>query len=195
MFRNTRFWVFMTVFQVAFGLLVFAVTRNYYAQDTAALSSRQAVPATATATAEWPESNRESDLEQLISSFPGQSATTDPSVLTTQADDAFVNQQYERAANLYRQLLALDPNNADTYNNLGITLHYLGRSAEALQVLNQGVTVDSQYQRIWLTLGFVNSQTGNIVEAQQALTTAVQLDANTEVGQSAAHMLEALTSG
>jgi hypothetical protein len=51
------------------------------------------------------------------------------------------------------------------------------------------VTVDSSYQRIWLTLGFVNSQLGNTGQARLALTTAVQMGADTEVGQSAQEML------
>ena len=81
------------------------------------------------------------------------------------------------------------------YNNLGITLHYLGRSAEALQILNQGVTVDPNYQRIWLTLGFVSAQTGLAAEAQSALKTAVELGPDTEVGRSAADMLKGLGTG
>jgi Flp pilus assembly protein TadD len=77
----------------------------------------------------------------------------------------------------------------NTYNNLGITLYYLGRSTEALRILNEGVAVDSTYQRIWLTLGFVNSQVGNAEQARQALTTAVQLGADSEVGRTAQEML------
>jgi len=191
--RNARFWIFMTVFQVAFGLAVFGATRNYYMVSTPAAEVSQRAPAQHPT--EWPQTGQGSELEQLISTFPGQSMTTDPMVLTARADEAFVNQQFELAADLYRQMLVLDPNNADTYNNLGITLHYLGRSAEALQILNQGVTVDPNYQRIWLTLGFVSAQTGLAAEAQSALKTALELGPDTEVGQSAADMLKALDSG
>jgi len=88
--------------------------------------------------------------------------------------------------------LATGQNDVDTYNNLGITLHYLGRSTEALDILNKGVAVDSNHQRIWLTLGFVNKQLGDIEQARRALTTSVQLGADTDVGKSAAKMLEGL---
>lgn len=187
MLHNARFWIFMIVFQVAFGLAVFAATRNYYlAKAPAAVSSPHAVARQPT---EWPQAGQGSELEQLISTFPGQSLESDPVVLASRADEAFVNQQFDLAANLYQQMLVLDPNNADTYNNLGITLHYLGRSAEALQILNQGVTVDPTYQRIWLTLGFVSGQTGHTAEARKALKTAVEMGPETEVGQSAAEML------
>jgi len=193
MFSNPRFWIFMALFQVTFGLAVFAATRHFYLQDPDAVA---AVPANSnTVQREWPENSQASDLEQLITSVPGPSNTTDPWVLADQADEAFGNQQYEQAADLYHQLLMADPNNVDTYNNLGITLHYLGRSAQALGVLNEGVTIDPGYQRIWLTLGFVNSQAGNIDEARSALDTAVELDSDNEVGQSALKMLEALGPG
>jgi hypothetical protein len=55
--------------------------------------------------------------------------------------------------------------------------------------------VDPSYQRIWLTLGFVNSQVGNTGKAREALTTAAQMGADTEVGQSATQMLQDLGSG
>jgi Flp pilus assembly protein TadD len=178
----------MVVFQVVFGLTIFAITRQYYLPGEVATSAGRS----SQAAAEWPVRSEESDLANLISAFPGTAAITDPLELSSQADEAFSNQQFSQAAELYERLLLADPGNADTYNNLGLTLHYLGRSAEALNVLNEGVTVDPGYQRIWLTLGFVNIQAGNLDQARSALTTAVQMGADTEVGESAAHMLEAI---
>jgi len=178
----------LAVFQVAFGLAVFAVTRQYYLPDVEAVG---AGPVRHSSTP-LPEQSAESDLANLVSAFPGPAAATDPVELSFQADEAFGNQQFGQAAELYERLLLADPGNADTYNNLGLTLHYLGRSSEALNVLNEGVAVDPGYQRIWLTLGFVNVQVGNLEQARSALSTAVQMGADTDVGQSAAHMLDAL---
>ena len=192
MIRNSRFWLLMAAFQVAFGLAVFAITRQYYIEDDVALVS--SVPGHPTEDA-WPEPNAESDLENLISNFPGNSRIDDPVKIAHQADEYFSTQQYDRAADSYRKLLKFDPENADTYNNLGITLHYLGRSGEALQVLNEGVAVNPSYQRIWLTLGFVNGQVGNTGKAREALTTAVKMGADTEIGRSATQMLNALGPG
>ena len=190
MIRSAKFWISMAVFQVVFGLTVFTITRQYYMQDSDKVSAEPTV--TGQASPEWPDRRSETDLEQLITSFPGQSIIEDPAALSRQADEFFTNQQYDIAADLYQKLLAVDPNNVDTYNNLGITLHYLGRSTEALRILNEGVAVDPAYQRIWLTLGFVNSQLGNTGQARSALTTAAQMGANTEVGQSATKMLDSL---
>ncbi|MDH3932608.1 MAG: tetratricopeptide repeat protein, partial [Chromatiales bacterium] len=72
------------------------------------------------------------------------------------------------------------------------TLHDRGRSDEALRWLNEGVAVDAGYQRIWLTLGYVNSQVGNTEEARAALTKAIDMNPDTDIGQSAANMLAQL---
>ena len=187
MIRSAKFWILMTVFQVAFGLIVFAITRQYYIHDQDKISANTSVMAQPAP--EWPERDMESELEQLISTYPGQSITEDPAVVLHRADEFYTNGQYDKAADLYQQLLATGSNDVNTYNNLGITLYNLGRSTEALRILNEGVAVDSSYQRIWLTLGFVNSQLGNTGQARLALTTAVQMGADTEVGRTATEML------
>jgi tetratricopeptide (TPR) repeat protein len=191
MIGSSKFWIMMAVFLVAFGLAVFAITRHYYIQDANQVSAGEARQPTA----EWPDLSEKSDLENSISMFSGQSTADDPITLSNQADEAFSNRQFDRAADLYARLLAADPNNAGTYNNLGITLHYVGRSAEALRVLNEGVALDPSFQRIWLTLGYVNSQLGNLEQARSALTTAVELGADTDVGQSATQMLTSMGGG
>jgi len=163
----------MAMFQIVFGLAIFAVTRQYYIQDSD------------TATHQAP-------IESPTFTPP---VIEDPNEVARQANEFFANKQYDSAADSYERLLALDPNDVNTYNNLGITLHYLGRSTEALSRLEEGVSVDPTYPRIWLTLGFVNSQLGNIGQARAALATAAELDAEGDVGQSAATMLESLPWG
>jgi len=190
MTRNTNFWILMVLFQVAFGLTVFAATRQYYVHDTQKATTREMM--TEQASAAWPEREPDTGLEKLISTYSGQPINQDPLVTLSQADEFFSNGQYGKAAELYEQLLASGSGNVNIYNSLGITLHYLGRSEEALLVLNEGVALDSSYQRIWLTLGYVNSQLGNTAQARTALTTAVQMGADNDVGQSAMKMLDAL---
>ncbi len=176
----------MTVFQVVFGLAIVAITRQYYIQDSDNGSTEPSVAG--------PDRITRANPAQF--GLPGSSQPIEAAALISgQAEEAFANNQYNRAAELYEQLLALSPNDVTAYNNLGITLHYLGRSAEALRKLNEGLAVDPTYQRIWLTLGFVNSQLGNTEQARAALTSAAQMGADNEVGQSALKMLENLTVG
>jgi len=181
--RNASFWISMGVFQVVFALAIFGITRQYYLDgDNAELPAPSVVNEPAF---EWVNRLPEINTALLETS-------QDPAEISRQADAYFVNKQYSLAADLYERLLSFDQNNVDVYNNLGLTLHYLGKSTEALRRLDEGVSVDPTYQRIWLTLGYVSSQLGQTERARTALTTAVGMDADSQVGQSAARMLESL---
>lgn len=180
----------MAVFQIVFGLAVFTLTRQYYIHDTAKLGTDSAEirqPAFV-----WPDGQTGMNSSQINSSTFNRLAVDDPVEVARQASEYFSNKQYHKAANLYERLLKFSPNNVDTYNNLGITLHYLGKSSEALARLNEGVAIDPTHQRIWLTLGFVNSQMGNTEDARIALNTAAKINADNEIGESALKMLEDL---
>ena len=187
---KSRFWVLLAAFQVAFGIAVFALTRDYYMRDQ---GSRIEPPnAAAGAPITWPEGMSESFAAQLDGAAATLPVTQDPVEISRLADEFFVNRQYDQAAQMYERLLAFGPKNADVLNNLGLTLHYLGRSSEALGRLNEGVALDPGNQRIWLTLGFVNSQLGNVDEARAALSTATQVGTDESIRESARKMLDGL---
>lgn len=190
MIRDTRFWTGMVVFQVFFGLAVFAITRDYYMPDATGISAHAGI--TNPTVPAWPNAVTETSIARLSSSAPVDATGMDPAEMSRQADELFSNRQYEQAAALYERLLAFGPPNADVHNNLGLTLHYLGRSTEALDRLNDGVAVDPDNQRIWLTLGFVNSQLGNTEQARTALTAATKIGSDDSIRQSAMTMLENL---
>ncbi|MGI9237029.1 MAG: tetratricopeptide repeat protein [Woeseiaceae bacterium] len=189
MIRNAKFWTTMAVFQVFFGFAVFAITRDYYRQDTPVVRAHAATISPSAST--WQGIN-ENDISRLTPEVFGDSNMQDPAQISRQADEFFARRQYDQAANWYKRLLEFDPQNAEVHNNLGLTLHYLGRSDEALQILNEGVGLDSTNQRIWLTLGYVNSQLGNTSEARAALGKAAQIGEDESIRQSATRMLDEL---
>ena len=180
----------MVVFQIGFGFVVFAVTRDYYVKDVDsgsphALPSGQAAPA-------WPGGIAADEIARMTSSAPSQFLLQDPVEISRQANVYFANRQYEQAAEMYERLLSFSPGDAEIYNNLGLTLHYLGRSAEALQKLQEGTAADPDHQRIWLTTGFVNSELGNLDQARSALTNATLIGDDESIRQSAQKMLDGL---
>lgn len=186
--RGFKFWTVMILFQVTFGLVVFAATRSYYKHDHGA--------PTAAANPNRPPIFRWDQPTQPGSPPSAAESTriamiSDPNELDRLASQYYTSKQYELAAEAYDRLLTFGPN-VEVYNNLGITLFSMGRVGEALSALNEGVALDPSYQRIWLTLGFVNSRMGNVEEARQALTAAVGMGADTNVGQSAQQMLDDL---
>lgn len=188
--RSTRFWALLLVFQLVFGLSVFAVTRYVYMGDSSRANDLSG--ADLQRPIDWTDTASDFNATLLDSLGSVATESSDPMEISRQADEFFTNKQYARAAELYEKLLDFGPGNADVHNNLGLTLQYLGRSDEALRRLDEGAKLDPANQRIWLTIGFVNSQTGNAIAARAALETAVQIDSESSVGKSASRMLESL---
>ena len=191
MARNTRFWTLLVIFQVFFGLVVFSFTREYYRQDTPAVAGHPPI-ANPSATA-WSRGMTATDISNLSS--PGlveTVPTSDPAEIYRRAEEYFANRQYPQAAQLYEQLLTFSPDDAEIHNNLGLTLFYIGRADEALRTLDEGVAANPEHQRIWLTLGYVNSQLGNTERAREALTRATETGGNASIREAAMEMLAEL---
>ena len=106
----------MTVFQIAFGLTVFAFTRQYYIQDSDNLSDEPTEISQPSFV--WPDGITETNPAQQDSSTFSQSTIADPAEISRQADEYFAKKLYDKAAELYERLLVLSPNNVETYNNL-----------------------------------------------------------------------------
>ena len=192
MFKSPKFWIPMIAFQIVFGLSIFTITRQYYIQDLVDTGAAPSGTEQASIAMPSQSTSMNTSLSNLMTFTP---SPTDPVEIARLANEYFSLSQYDRAAEMYQQLLALNPSNVDIYNNLGITLHYLGKSTEAIDKLNEGATLDPTYQRIWLTLGFVNTQLGNLEQARSALEAAVKIGTDNDVGRSAEQMLAELPQG
>jgi tetratricopeptide (TPR) repeat protein len=183
----------MIVFQIAFGLAVFAITREVYMQD--AQVARVTPKLMSKPWQGMGDAGGANNQFEVVPLVPEQLMSDDPLEIARQADEYFGAKQYAMAAQLYQKLLGLGGGDVNTYNSLGLTLQYLGRSGEALQVLNEGIALEPGFQRIWLTTGFVNMQVGDLVQARAALNKAIELGPDNDVGQSAAKMLAGLPPG
>jgi tetratricopeptide (TPR) repeat protein len=188
--RNRRFWVQLALFQVIFGLAVFFATRAFYLDEPQPAASAARGTQTAAPHAVPPPSSQD-DLAGLIARVPGPFGT-DPDDLARQGDDFFSNGQYPQAAEAYQLAMRAGDLDVNTWNSLGLTLHYIGRTEEALAVLEEGLERDPAFQRIWLTMGFVSGQAGDFGRAREALRMAVEINPDSDIGQSAAGMLQGL---
>jgi tetratricopeptide (TPR) repeat protein len=185
-----KFWLSLAAFEIVFGLVVFAATRQYYIS----VPDRPVVLESIANTSLPANSGNitEADLAQFDLLVPSADASNDPVQISRLADEYFGNGQYDQALVYYERLLTFAPDNPDTLNNLGLTLHYLDRSPEALQRLHDAVTANPNHQRAWLTLGFVNSQMGNTEDARVALTNAIESGSDEAIRNSASEMLSRL---
>jgi len=188
--RTSRFWVQLALFQVVFGMAVFFATRAFYLNEAKPTQSLARGPQT-TSPHTLPPTAGQDDLANLIARVPGPGGS-DPAALTMQGDAYFSNGQYPQAAEAYERAMRAGDTDVDTWNSLGLTLHYIGRTEEALAVLEEGVKRDPGYQRIWLTLGFVSGHAGHLDQAREALGVAIEMNPENDIGQSAASMLQEL---
>lgn len=173
------FWIALAIFQIAFGTTVFLVTRSYYINEEQ--------PVTPTSLDIQSMNSLGASVNTGLPLNPAQART--PEALARLADTHFSNRQYDAAVVLYEQLLPQDPANVDILNNLALTLHYVGRSDDALRRIEEGIAVDASHQRIRLTQGFVLSQLGRSTEAVAALNRAIELNSASEIADSARRML------
>ncbi len=113
----------------------------------------------------------------------------DPEQLSHLGDKYFESSRFPEAIEAYEKALKLNPKDVDTYNDLGLALHYTSRSDKAVEILRKGTEVNPSFQRIWLSLGFVLTATGKGEEAKTALNKAVAIDPNSTQGQEAKRLL------
>jgi Flp pilus assembly protein TadD len=115
--------------------------------------------------------------------------TSDPQSLARLGDQYFESSNYKQAIEIYKKVLEDNPSDVDTYNDLGLAYHYTGNSGLAEEALMKGIEVGTEYQRIWLTLGYVLKSVGKNEEARAVLQKTADMDPDSEVGQEAIKML------
>lgn len=107
-----------------------------------------------------------------------------------QVGDIYFDQhKFNDAIEHYKKAIALEPQDVDSYNDLGLSYHYTGRSDEGLKYVEEGIQKNPNYQRAWLTKGFILAIKGNIPEARNAWEKAYKIDPNSDVGKSSASFL------
>lgn len=184
-------WVLFILLFGFYGFAVFALTRDYYLRNPpqALLSGHPPRDQGSAA--------QDRQLQQrmrLAVSGAGPEAeidldSNDPIALGQAADQLFGGGDYAQAIRVYQRVLELAPEDAETHNDLGLALHYVGRSGEAAAILEQGTRLEPDFQRIWLSLGFVSLQTNRAEVARQALSRAQALDPSSAVGAEAGRLL------
>ncbi len=185
-------WLLVAVFLTLYGAVIFAITRAYYLDQALSRPVRSQAPPSQL---ERPASGLGATMQRFgaVSVVPDEVRTTDdPVLLARLGDQLFEQRAFSRAVAAYERALRFAPDDVDSYNDLGLSLYYLGRSERAVEILRQGIAVDPGYQRIQLTMGFVQRQRGNLDAAAQALQRAVELGPDTNVGAEAQRMLSQL---
>ncbi len=108
--RDVKVWIMLALFEVAFGLTVFAATRHYYLGRQPPSSS---LPSWAvglgTSLPSAPSSAAPAVADAPPAAAVASASSDDPSALSARAEDAFNAGRYDEAAQSFEQLLADRP--------------------------------------------------------------------------------------
>ena len=74
-----------------------------------------------------------------------------------------------------KKALVIDPQDAESYNNMGNTLHELNRLEEAESIYRQGITIKPNFAEVYSNLGNVLKDFGRLVEAELNYKKAIAL--------------------
>jgi tetratricopeptide (TPR) repeat protein len=179
-------WIIVVIAAVAGGIIVvsFIAKQSYRPEKPVSeTAERSPMPAGPLVDRDF---NRVIPVEELDVD------ASNPQSLAILGDKYFEKRNYNQAIEIYKKVLEINPNDVDTYNDLGLAYYYTGRSALAIELLKKGTEVMPSFQRTWLSFGFVLMSTGNNEEAKSALTKAAELNPQTDVGQEAMRMLGSL---
>lgn len=125
------------------------------------------------------------DLEARVAQDP-----KNTEVLWRLGDAYFDAKQFNESVKNYKKVLEIKPGETDLYNDLGLSLHYLGNSAEALKYLEEGIKKNPYHQRIWLTKGFILAYgMGDLEGAKVAWEKANALNPESQIGKAASEYL------
>ncbi len=113
----------------------------------------------------------------------------DPKALALAGDHSLETGDYLKAIMFYEKALALDPKDADTWNDLGLARHYTKQSKKGVEAIRKAVAIEPKFQRAWLSLGFILRSLGKFDESNAALKRAMDIDPKNQVGREALSMI------
>jgi tetratricopeptide (TPR) repeat protein len=173
-------WIIIAVILIACVIAVFAILRSPYKIKTTAEKDSLRGPIADSEVTKMPPLESEALTRE------------NPEELAALGDRYFENSRFAQAIKFYEKVLQLNPKDVDTYNDMGLALHYTGQTERALAILRKGANGNPSFQRIWLSLGFVLASTGKDEEAKEVLSKALELDPSSEQGREAKRILGVL---
>lgn len=121
--------------------------------------------------------NKWEEAEKLVSGIQDQN--TKAEALLVLADIAYMQRDFQRASQIYQQVIKLDPDNATALNNYGYMLAELGENLdEAEEMIRKALKIRPNEPAFWDSLGWVYFQRGEYKEALKWVEKAVRAQPN-----------------
>lgn len=81
----------------------------------------------------------------------------------------------------YEKAIKIDPNNAQTWFNIGYTYDQLRNRKKAIESFKKGLTIDSKNANAWYNMGMVYKQDRNIEKAKESFEKVIELNPNDSI--------------
>jgi len=124
-------------------------------------------------------------LLSLLLAIPGFAARDDISSTInkylTDAGRAFKRNNYDEAAEAYKEVLKLDSINVEALRNLGVLYSAQGDTASAKRYLNEAFKIAPNDAEVRNNLGVLFSESGNSAKAIKHFVAAVKLDSSRSI--------------
>lgn len=98
--------------------------------------------------------------------------------LNDQGLDYFDDNDYTNAEVAFRKAIEVDPDMANSYNNLGTVLSLMGKKEEALENYKKAILLYPQYANAYSNIGVYYRQKGDVVHAIDNFKKAISFDLN-----------------
>ncbi len=85
---------------------------------------------------------------------------------------------YNKAIEAYIKAIAIDPNDADAWNDLGVAYRDLGQYENALETFKQAVRIDPDYEFFHFNLGLTFGNLGLYKDAVESFKQAIRINPN-----------------
>jgi len=87
---------------------------------------------------------------------------------------------YNDSLQAYNEVIQINPQDADAWNNMGIDLGLLGRPVDALNAFYKAATINSSYAEPWYNMGVIFDSQGAYENAVQAYDRATIINPSYE---------------
>jgi cytochrome c-type biogenesis protein CcmH/NrfG len=183
------------------ALLATAANANRAPGASAPTPAAAASPTTAATTAAAPAQSGTADASQADGKFQElqQRLATNPSdadALSQVAGMYLSAKRYGQAADLYAQVVDLDPDNADYHTGYGIALFYSGMQQMGAKELRRAVELNPNSVEAQFNFGLAVSHgaSADFDAANRAWQEVVRLDPDGQLGQQAKKMLATIAA-
>ena len=112
----------------------------------------------------------------------------------TKGNEAFKNNEFDTAMDLYTQSLHHDPTNAKTLSNRSAVYLHLKEYVRAQEDANQAIRLDSSFVKSYFRLGRCHVATGNLAQAKVMFEQALTLEPTDQGTKNEVKNCEALMS-